>query len=293
MMTGYKKMALLLALTLTVSCSREVSERDASVMPVSFRSDMDSYRAKATDTSFENNDMVQLWAGGGLEAAALPMVSDGSALVPAEPLLWCELVPLDAVLSAVYPVDPDALYTQDACDSLLTFTVNADQSTHSLYTASDLMLGSAVAEFWQPAVTLSFRHMLDKYLIRITNELDDPVKDVYIDNVYGAVKFRIPDDTGLYGIEGSLGTVRAAAASTSDGTPVWTAILPPQETALSLLVATESGKVFRYSSETFCVSESGVQMTLDLTLSPLSLYSDANPVVSGWTSDKDLNFHAN
>lgn len=98
--------------------------------------------------------------------------------------------------------------------SSFEFCVNADQSTHAKYTASDLMYADTVATPDDPVVFFSVRHALSQVVINLENKSDKKVTDAYFSNVYGNVEFSYA--TGIQ-TTGSMGTIRAYSLNASSG----------------------------------------------------------------------------
>lgn len=257
-----------------------VSCKDNNVEPVpdppapvaiAFQAGFGGYVTKATDDSFEAGDSLALWAEGGVTASCIPLVCSGVSFDTPAPLFWSDLNASSATFTAMYP------FAASRAGSV--FSVSTDQSSHAAYTASDLMLGSVVAENGTKVVSLPMNHQLCQIAVCVKNELDDPVSEVLLNGVLCSVGF---SRTGIAAASGEPASVRTAAASLN-GSPAWVAVLPPQEFDFSVEVITASGAHFKYATGPFAVDESGVQIRFELVLNALSLSCTPQPYVTGWT----------
>ena len=136
---------------------------------------MGSYQTKATDTAFENGDEMNLVVSWG-EKMSGPIelrkaTYQNGKLSLDSPLYWPETPGWEeADFIIIYPYQSGI-----TAENLLTefvqsypFTVNADQSTHELYTASDLIAGGAyeVQEDESPCVVkMELEHRLSKVAV--------------------------------------------------------------------------------------------------------------------------------
>lgn len=172
----------------------------------------------------------------------------------------------------------------------MEFTVNADQSTHALYTASDLMMAVATAAPSESAVALPFKHMLSKMVVKVDNRSGEEIANVWLSNVLGSVTFNLENPTALTA-QGSKGTIKMAPATNADNEAQWVAIVAPQaDAAPELIVTTASEKQYTYTLPETLSFVQGKQVTATVVLSEQNISTAFTPTISDWTDDNDLNF---
>ena len=267
---------------LLAGCMRQEGVQQAAG-PIVFRASVGSHQSKATDTAFEPGDAVGLLAGAPLSLSNVKLAWDGSVLVPETPISW-EGVPRETkvAFSAYYPyqtaINPDG--------ASLDFTIRADQSTHALYTASDLMGASTEASPADGAVNLRFNHLLSKMVIRIDNRLGEEIQAVYLGGVYGKVLLA---DGQAPQTQGYAGTVRAGKV-TLDGTSAWVLIVAPGPMEPVLMVTTASQKQCTYTLPSAVTLQSGRCYNVHVALTQQSTLTDFSWEVADWTDDAQWQF---
>lgn len=233
---------------------------------------------KATDTAFEDGDAIGLYIfNPETYVDNGKFTYNSGALTSATPYEWYEDENLEATLAAYYPYEANAYGG--------TFTVNADQSSHALYTASDLMLAKATSKPTEEAVVLPFKHVLSKITLTIDNQLGEDIKDVYFAGIKGQVTFDVKDASTV-AASGSEGTIKACKAS--DNT--WSLIIAPQTASPTLAVTTVSDKQYTFVLSENVTFASGKVSTASVTLTAESIYTSFTPEISDWIADNELNF---
>lgn len=233
---------------------------------------------KATDTAFENGDEIGLYIFNPetyLDNAKFTYNS--GALTSASQHEWYEDENLEATLAAYYP------YNANAYEG--TFTVNADQSSHALYTASDLMLAKATSKPTKEAVVLPFKHVLSKITVSIDNQLGEDIKDVYFAGIKGQVTFDVKDAASVTAT-GTEGTIKACKGTDNN----WSLIVAPQTASPKLAVTTVSGKQYTFILSDNVTFSSGKVSTASVILTAESIYTSFTPEISDWVADNELNF---
>lgn len=241
---------------------------------------------KATDTAFEENDNIGLFIltpETYLDNAKFTVNNTG-ALVPATAYKWYDNKDLEGTLVGYYPYDESWKYGSE-----MTFTVNADQSTPALYTASDLMLAAAKSKPTDNAVALPFKHVLSKIIVTVDNQLegDEEIADVYFSEIYGQVTLD-PKDAASITSSGSKGTVKALKGTGN----TWSLIVAPQtEVSPKLIITTKSEKQYTYVLEESVSLNSGKYSTAEVVLNDESIYTSFTASIEDWTADNELNFN--
>lgn len=252
---------------------------------IRFTATVGSYEVKATDTAFETGDVVGLFSYGETVGAwNLPLSWDGARFQPGQPLFWGPAAGTRS-FAAYYP------YDAEVNSSSLLFTVNPDQTTHALFTASDLMTASSYNVPSGSDVVLHFTHRLSKLVISIDNQIQEEIADVYVSNVYGTAELDVNDYYyNRLTVSGELGTIKAGKVREATGAVVWTAIVPPQSGEPAILVTTASGRQYNCTPESDVSFISGCRYRVRITLGPDMISTDFTTEVTEWTDNKDLMF---
>ena len=291
-MKHYRIFILAALAALAASCSVK-EDLQPSSRAIRFTTNLGAYTTRATDTAFEEGDAVSLFAESPINALNVKMTYNGDNLVPEKDIFWPEdTQDIQHVnFLAVYPYRED---WEDVSD-LSVFSVNADQRTHELYTASDLLGASYMAIPDCETVPLNFTHRLSKVDCYINGLDGETVTDVYLADVYGKARLHIWSDMSVYTV-GEKGTVRMGLTeSGQDGDyAVFTAIVPPQAIDFKIMVTTDSGKQYTFARDRWYNStsymESARKYTMYLFLNQGNPSSDFDVEVSEWTDDNDTQF---
>lgn len=248
---------------------------------IKFTASVGTFKVKATDTAFEIGDQIGLFADSPVNAENVRMTWDGTNLVPETSLFWAPGDEREVRFSAYYPYSPDReRYGQ--------FFVNADQSTHALFTQSDFMAASESLFSTDGVVNLAFNHRFSKIVLHLDNQIQDlNIADVYVGNVRGRVE---GDVWGYYSVTGNAGTIKAGKAVTPEGESVWALIIPSQNCRPQLMITTTDGKQFTYESEYEMWFERGFSYNAHVTMDGSSIFTDFTAQVTEWTDNNDLAF---
>ncbi|MBR6458373.1 MAG: fimbrillin family protein [Bacteroidales bacterium] len=251
---------------------------------IKFTASVGTYQVKATDTSFEGGDAVGLFAEAYFSANNLRLEWDGQHLVPQEPLYWG---PVNQVyrFAAYYPYNPEWMG-----GNRQEFVVNSDQTTHKLFTESDLMMASARVTTADGDVNFHFHHVLSKIIIHIDNQLEEEISEVFMGDIYGAIRV-YPYDLVNFELSGTPGTIKAGAVTTAAGDPAWALIVPPQTGRPTILITTVSGKQYTCTTEGYIGFENGCCYNANVTLDENLISTEFTEEVTEWVDNKDLMFH--
>jgi len=248
---------------------------------------------KATDTNFESGDAVSLFAEEPIEALNVKMNFVNGELVPERQISWPENADTSASTSffAIYPYRED---WEDYTD-LTVFSVNADQRTHELYTASDLMGAAYMAYPGCRSVPLNFTHRLSKVTVEVFSDAGI-VSEVYIVNAYGKARMHIFHNMDVYavGVPGTInmGLVQEEPYGKNTSLSVWKAIVPPQYMEFKIAIVMENGDKYFYAPPIWSdiYMQSGKIYSTSISLEPGSEPYGDIPSVSDWTADNDKQF---
>ena len=283
--TMKRSIALLSLVTLlAAACAKSEEEQSVFHREICFSTSMDGFAVKATDTSFEEGDAIGISIGAPVSRSNCKLTMTGSQWTSAQPVCWAD--GQDGSQSSSFY----AYYPYAECRDLaqgFSFTVQADQSAHEGYTASDLMTAVTSASPEDGVVELPFRHRLSKVLLRIDNDLSIDIADVYLADVYG--KAYLQNDDELQ-IEGGTGTIKTGAVTLVDGSSAWALVLVPQTFTPKLLITTSDQRQFTYTIEEPINLQAGHSYLASLTLTSGSVATDFSVEVSKWTDNADIQF---
>ena len=264
------------------SCSRQETDL-VNNGDLSFIASVGSYQTKATDTAFETGDAVGLSAGAPLNLTNVKLTWDGNALKANQPLSWGDVDPDTKVtFAAYYPY-------QESVDAgkFLSFQVKADQSTHALFTASDLMGALTESAPADGPVKLNFLHQLTKVVFTVENRTNSVIEEVYVGNVFGQVDFS--SENGIV-VTGTPGTIKAGKATMS-GEEVWAVIVAPALSEPTIMVTTADKKQYTYKINKAVEFQSGCRYSAKIILDQDAIYTEFTSEVTDWTDNGDLQFN--
>ena len=249
---------------------------------IKFTASVGSFTVKATDNAFELGDAIGLFAESPVNAQNLRLTWDGTYLVPETKLFWAPDYGYRSEFQAYYPYDPEK--TRD----WTTFFVNADQSTHKLFTESDFMTATTVASSADGVVNLQFHHRFSKIILHVENLLEDlEIADVFVGNVRGRVQGNV---WGNYDVAGLPGTIKACKAATPEGETVWALIIPSQWTCPQLMITAKDGRQFTYQPDDEIGFEAGFRYNAHVAVDGDTIFTDFTSEVTEWTDNNDLEF---
>ena len=269
---------------LLASCATREDEFSGNAKEIKFTASVGSFQVKATDTAFEAADAVGLSTyQSQTQIDNARLVWNGNALEAETPVYWNAQQPVneESIFIATYP------YAEGRNNLDFEFSVNADQSTHALYTASDLMWSEASATPADGTVHLNFVHKLSKIILQIDNKLDNTeIAEVYMGNVRGRANVR----SGIPAATGDYGTIKAAKVTLADGSPAWALIIVPQYTQMHLMITTTEGKQYNYDMPYGVSFTGGHRYNANIVIDETSFFSDFTSDVIDWVDDNDIQF---
>ncbi len=279
-----KKIVLFAAAVLAMFTSCQFTEENPNGSVIDFRANLGTYSVKATDTQFEQNDAVSITALDPIHSGNVKYTYKNGALTSENPICWNSgqqdrtrfllLYPYNATLPALDP------------DKGIDFCVNADQSTHALYTASDLMVGDTWGSPSMKQVSFTVQHALSQIVINLDNKSDKQVTDAYFANVYGEVHFSYNN-----GIQptGSKGTIKACPLNSSSQQS-WVLVMAPQTSKPDLMLTTSEGKQITYTLPQDVTFRPGYRYTASVVLNETTVEVVISAEIQDWTPDIELNF---
>lgn len=281
--TNHLKKALisLLALSLAFACTRQ--EEVFSPREIHFAATMGQYEVKATDTAFDLQDSIGLSIGTPVSVNNLRLEVTENELLPERPVLWGE------GQSPEQAADFYAYYPYSSTQSLMEgfeFSISSDQSKNG-YTASDLMTAFVSSAPKDQMVRLPFRHRFSRLILKINNQMNSEVCDVYVGGIYGKAFVRKDEELIL---TGGPGIVKAGWYVLPDGESVVALVFPPQTTMPKLMITMADQKQYTYEVEEKVPFESGYSYRASITLDNDAISTDFTTEVSEWVNNADFQF---
>ena len=272
------------AVILLSACVKQSDGGNGNRREIHFAAAVGTYSTKAMDTSFEQGDAIGISANDPVGLVNQKLTINDGKLTPESTLYWpvSQLSTQKADFYAYYP------YAQDRDLSKgIDFTVKADQSTHTLFTASDLMTAFTSASPSDEAVSLLFTHRLTKIVLKIDNQLESDIADVYVGNVRGRATVKANEDPV---VEGTRGTIKACPVTLEGDVKAWALVVVPQTANLRLMITSTDQKQYTYSLAEDVELKPGYRYTAAITINAESLSSDFTSEVTEWTDNADTQF---
>lgn len=253
-----------------IGCQSEEGTKDQGpVKEISFKAGLGKYEVKATDTAFEQGDVVGLFAAAPVEAENIALTWDGETVKPAQPIYWGADQAGDQA-SAFYAYYP---YSGQVNQTEFLFSVPADQSTEAAYKAADLLTASALGTPDVGEVYLRFAHQLTRIIMEIdASAYESEIVSVELDGLYLQTEVDLTVPCVNIPENAQRGKVKAAPLAKADGTKAWGVIVPPDEDVelLTLKVTLANGEELSISQEGICLEE-GVSYTVKVLLDESSM----------------------
>ena len=269
-------LTIVLSAAALVACSeKEESPELAGVREIKFSAGIGNFQAKATDTAFEKDDAIGLFADEPVSVSNARLTWDGSAMNPDATIYW------DAEQDVNTPVAFYAYYPfAEKTETEFTFTVPADQSVAANFAAADLMLASTVAAPADETVRLNFYHANARIVFTVVeNNLDSKIESVEVSGVCLSQDVYITEP--YLSATGEEGTIKAAPV-VMDGVASWAVILPEQYCeVLKLSINLEDGSVVELPSEGVSL-KLGRSYLAEITLNKASSSLGFSASVSDW-----------
>lgn len=257
-------------LAVITGCQSEKATKDQGpAKEIAFKAALGKYEVKATDTAFEQGDVVGLFAAAPVEAENIALTWDGETVKPAQPIYWGADQAGDQA-SAFYAYYP---YSEQVSQPEFLFSVPADQRTEAAYKAADLLTASALGTPEVGEVYLRFAHQLTRIIMEIdASAYESEIVSVELDGLYLQTEVDLTVPCVNIPENAQRGKVKAAPLAKADGTKAWGVIVPPDEDVelLTLKITLANGEELSLSQESICLQE-GVSYTVKVLLDESSM----------------------
>lgn len=240
-----------------VSCSKRVDlPQQENDLTVRFTTEqLNKFNFKS---ALEANDKVGVFAGTPISGTnVLYTATADKRLTSQTPLKW--------IKDNAEPVDFTAYrpYDEALATTVIDFAVKADQRNVTDYDASDLMAATATAVEPGTVVPLTFKHMLSKVSVKLTNNVTDAsVTAVSIEGVaLGATVDLVSG--GVSGV-----TARTSVKSLPVTADQYDAIIIPQTARPMIVVSLSNGLAYKYLLTADAHFDPGKVAVANLTVNP-------------------------
>lgn len=222
---------------------------------VRFTTNINTYSVKATDTAFEENDQVGIFAGAPISVSNVKAAVSGTALTPETPIKWVAGSTAAVDFFAYYP------YAEGAVQAY-PFAVAADQSEVADYKKSDLMLAKASSAPKEEAVALKFNHALSKVVIALDNQLEG-VTITKVEAINVALGATIDLQSGaVSAVDETLKTVVANKVADNS----YQLLIVPQTAKPTVKVSLSNGEAYLYELVAEFTFKAGKKATASLVV---------------------------
>ncbi len=254
-----------------VSCSKH-GEPAAPQQDLTVRFSTGQLSSYAFKSALEANDQVGVFAGSPLSGVNVRYTATADKkLTSSSPLKWIE--------GNTTPVDFTAYrpYDAAAASTVLDFAVKESQGAVADYDASDLMAATTAGVTPGTVVSLTFRHMLSKVSVKLTNNVTDAsVTGVAIEGV--ALSATVDLVSGAVSNVGEKKSVGALAMSETQ----YDAIIVPQTARPMIVVNLSNGLTYKYLLTADAHFDPGKVSVANLVVNP-GAPSDENIVEFSFT----------
>lgn len=280
---------LLLGCALLASCARQEESAVPGLREIRFSASIGTYDTKATDTAFEEGDVIGLmiespFFPNGMEPLHYALKMEGGGLKPFDPLYWPVEMPSveKASFMAYYPFE--AVVGGKV-------VIDEDQFHQDAYKHSDYMSASTFATPSDDVVHLQFKHLMSRFNLAVIDQLEtdsfsgeqtDNFLSVEVGGMNMSAYFRFTR-IQVVGEE----TSTAYPARTGDRS--YSLLLPPQTVAPVITVHLSSGKTLTYTVTAPIDFTAGKQVSASLVLSEDEMAF--NWTITDWAdATTELNF---
>ena len=257
------------ALTL-ISCNKHEVAVPQPDLTVRFSTEqLSSYAFKS---ALEADDQVGVFAGAPISGVnVLYTATSDKKLTSTTPLKW--------IKDNTTPVDFTAYrpYNADATTTVIDFGVQADQNAAGAYDASDLMAANAGQVAPETVVSLTFKHMLSKVAVKLTNNVEGVnITGVTIEDVALGAKVDL--------VAGTVSNIseKASVSAMAAGNDEYDAIIIPQTAKPMIVVTLSNGLTYKYLLSAEANFAAGKVAVANLTVNP-GTPSDESVVVFSFT----------
>lgn len=243
-----------------LTACHDVSEQVAPVKgdEIRFSTSIGEYATKATDTAFEDGDVVGLYALEPINVSGVKLTWKGGAFTPEEPLYWGRTQTEATQFLAWYPYDISTAAAFNPTEPM-QLSINPDQSKAAVYAAQDL-LGAVTSAKPGETVHLAFKHLLSKLTLQIESALE--IADVRVEGLLDGYTVDLANNR----VAGFQSPVMVVYTPFYAGNNVWNAITVPTTTALRVIIYTKDQRELAYSSGNLLNFESGKQVVATLSI---------------------------
>ena len=252
-------------------------------------------QTKASANAFESGDITGIYMTEYVEGVSSPLqvsgnavnnaaiIFDGTSWTSNPKLFWDEGVKYD-----VYGYYP---YAKPASVDDYGFSVAVDQAVEKAdgvlggYEASDFLWAKTEGVTYPDVVNLTFSHKMSRFVVKLVKDSDfeGDIPDDVVVKVHSTVPDALIDLSSGSVVKNNYGTASTITMH-RDGTGTFSAIIVPQRIENKQPLVEVITKNVSYLVETRFVFESGVQHTINITLTsdPEKVKIDIGGEIVGW-----------
>ncbi|MCQ2186035.1 MAG: fimbrillin family protein [Bacteroidales bacterium] len=263
------------AAMLTVGCNKSVPESRKTIS-------IDPLITRATETDFEQGDKigVAILRGEDYYVQNECFTYNGQSFT--SDLFWYTDGEQQSTFLAYYPYSEQGVPT--------TFTVAADQSDYAAYTASDLMAAVKEGVVPQASVTMPFKHMLTRIVLKINNEAEVKVKKVTLKNSILAA-----DVDAQMHVVPAQAEARDIIMHKQKADVSYCALVIPQSVSFATEIELENGKVLKKTLTEVSLKQGG-QYSINAVILPEDVEVNISGDIENWEdegeiTEKEISFH--
>ena len=236
-------MAVAVCMTLALPGCKKAEQNVSGENPALLR--ISPTLTRATDTSFEEGDRIGVTVSKSGETYAENVMMEFSQSVFSGDLEWYEDTETTSEIYAYYP------YSESGVPA--TFTVAADQSKGT--SPSDFIIGSIKdAKPSGNAIAMTFRHVLSKIVVDITNDTDADIASITLKGSVITADVDVTETSVSASASSEIADITTYEAAANER---YYAILVPQTVSLVLEVSTSDSKTYSRNLEEVTLGQGG------------------------------------
>lgn len=260
----------LLSLTGCEKANQDTTETTSSLVKIS------PTLTRATDTSFEEGDRIGVSISKSGETYAENVMMEFSQSVFSGDLEWYEDTETASEIYAYYP------YSESGVPA--TFTVAADQSKGT--SPSDFIIGSIKdAKPSEDAIAMTFRHVLNKVVVEITNDTDANITSVILKGSKTTADVNVNAASVTVSASSETADITAYEAVANER---YYAILVPQTVSMVLEINTSDSKTYSQDLEEITLGQGGERTVTARISEEQGLQVKVAGEIEDWTDEGEI-----
>ena len=267
-------MAVAVCMTLALPGCKKAEQNVSGENPALLR--ISPTLTRATDTSFEEGDRIGVTVSKSGETYAENAMMEFSQSVFSGDLEWYEDTETTSEIYAYYP------YSESGVPA--TFTVAADQSKGT--SPSDFIIGSIKdAKPSEDAIAMTFRHVLNKVVVEITNDTDANITSVILKGSKTTADVNVNAASVTVSASSETADITAYEAVANER---YYAILVPQTVSMVLEINTSDSKTYSQDLEEITLGQGGERTVTARISEEQGLQVKVAGEIEDWTDEGEI-----